>query len=245
MLAQALHETQHHQPSVGRYGCRISLVIGDEPQLGEQHQVGRVARLSGKRWRLHVSAGRSQSSAPHARRSCPAAHQLAGVLLVHCTKLRRRPVWLLFSGRGSIMARPYRPAWRAHHPAEYRALRRWSLGRSRAVGHHRDRWRDSSKAQALFLASYCASAAHWQADRYGVSRVPDDRPAPPVVTTSAREKLVCPLLTCPQLFCQRHGSLEKRQVGIVARETHVLGRYNATIIDFGVSGAETLRWPWR
>ena len=31
----------------------------------------------------------------------------------------------------------------------------------------------------------------------------------------------------------------------VARETHVLGRYNGTIIDFGVSGAETLRWPWR
>ena len=54
-----------------------------------------------------------------------------------------------------------------------------------AVGHAQGyivNGHNASKAEAQFLASYNAPAGHWQVDGYGISRVADEHPAPPVVT---------------------------------------------------------------
>jgi hypothetical protein len=58
------------------------------------------------------------------------------------------------------------------------------------VGHAQDyivNGHSASKAEARFLASYSAPAGHWQVDGYGVSRVADEHPAPPVVKTAGRK----------------------------------------------------------
>jgi hypothetical protein len=52
-----------------------------------------------------------------------------------------------------------------------------------AVGHAQDyivNGHNASKAEAQFLAS-------WQVDGYGISRVADEHPAPPVVKTAGRK----------------------------------------------------------
>ena len=41
---------------------------------------------------------------------------------------------------------------------------------------------NASKAEAPVSASYSAPAGPWQVDGYGISRVADEHPAPPVVT---------------------------------------------------------------
>jgi hypothetical protein len=59
-----------------------------------------------------------------------------------------------------------------------------------AVGHAQDyivNGHNASKAEAQFLASYSAPAGHWQVDGYGISRVADENPAPPVVKTAGRK----------------------------------------------------------
>ena len=189
MLAQSA--PRDAAPPTKRRWVRVSysLVIGNEPELGERRvRVGRVARLCGKRWRLRVSAGEQSSG----RRTLedPVQQLIGGWRsLVHCTKLRRRPVWLLFSGRGwiswhALTGWPWRTASASRVSGSGDGL--WvAVVRSATTGLN---GHNASKAQALFLASYCASAAHWQADGYGISRVADDHPpAPPVVKTSARK----------------------------------------------------------
>ena len=152
-------------------------------------RVGRVARLCGKRWRLRVSAGEQSSG----RRTLedPVQQLIGGWRsLVHCTKLRR-PVWLLFSGLGWISWHALTGwPWRTASASRVSGSGRWSLGRSRAVGHAQDyivNGHNASKAEAQFLASYSAPAGHWQVDGYGISRVADEHPAPPVVKTAGRK----------------------------------------------------------
>ena len=45
----------------------------------------------------------------------------------------------------------------------------------------------ASKAEAHFLASYSAQPGNWQVDGYGISRVADEHPAPPIAQTSGRK----------------------------------------------------------
>ena len=55
-----------------------------------------------------------------------------------------------------------------------------------AVGYAQDyivNGHNASKAEAQFLASYSAPAGQWQVDGYGISRVADEHPAPPVAKT--------------------------------------------------------------
>jgi hypothetical protein len=52
-----------------------------------------------------------------------------------------------------------------------------------AVGYAQDyvvNGHSASKAEAQFLASYSAPAGQWQFDGYGISRVADEHPAPPI-----------------------------------------------------------------
>jgi hypothetical protein len=59
-----------------------------------------------------------------------------------------------------------------------------------AVGHAQDyivNRHKASKAEAQFLASYSAPVGQWQVDGYGISRVADEHPAPPVAKTAGRK----------------------------------------------------------
>ncbi len=56
-----------------------------------------------------------------------------------------------------------------------------------AVGYAQDyvvNGHSASKAEAQFLASASAPAGQWQFDGYGISRVADEHPAPPVAKTT-------------------------------------------------------------
>src|ERR1700722_15916222 len=77
-----------------------------------------------------------------------------------------------------------------------------SCGRSRPdyiVNGHK-----ASKAEAQFLASYSAPAGQWQVDGYGISRVADEHPAPPIVKTTGRK---CWYVLDVQLHQLHHAAL--------------------------------------
>ena len=69
-----------------------------------------------------------------------------------------------------------------------------------AVGHAQDyivNGHEASKAEAQFLASYSAPAGHWQVDGYGISRVADEHPAPPVAKGAGSKcRYVLDVLLC-------------------------------------------------